>query len=63
MFFRSCKAFKADIFYNKNALKYKPNDTSNRVIDEPEGLDEINLTIGKSSNYDTKYQHYTEGDI
>lgn len=54
---------KADIFYNKNALEYKPNDKTNRVETEPKGQDEIKLTIGKSTDYDTKYQHYTEGDV
>lgn len=55
---------KADIFYNKAALKYKPNDTSNRVITAPTD-DTIKIEpTGRSKNFNSKYSHTTDtGDI
>jgi hypothetical protein len=51
----------ADIFYNKDALTFKKNDTSNRVtVNEP---DEIKIVpTGKSKDFSTKYSHYSQGE-
>lgn len=55
---------KADIFYNKAALKYKPNDTSNRIKTEPTD-DTIKIEpTGRSKDFNSKYSHTTNtGDI
>lgn len=55
---------KADIFYNKAAFKYKPNDTSNRVITAPTD-DTIKIEpTGRSKDFNSKYSHTTNtGDI
>ena len=55
---------KADIFYNKAALKYKPNDTSNRITTEPTD-DTIKIEpTGRSKDFNSKYSHTTNtGDI
>lgn len=51
----------ADIFYNKDALTFKKNDTSNRItVNEP---DEIKIVpTGKSKDFSTKYSHYSQGE-
>ena len=55
------KSVDADIFYNKDALTFKKNDTSNRVIES--GIDEIKIVpTGKSENFSTKYSHYSKGE-
>ena len=55
------KPVNADIFYNKDALTFKKNDTSNRVTTS--GTDEIKIVpTGKSEGYSTKYSHYSKGE-
>ena len=55
------KLVDADIFYNKDALTFKKNDTSNRV--KTSGTDEIKIVpTGKSEGYSTKYSHYSKGE-
>lgn len=55
------KTVDADIFYNKDALTFRKNDTSNRVTES--GTDEIKIVpTGKSENFSTKYSHYSKGE-
>lgn len=55
------KTVDADIFYNKDALTFRKNDTSNRVTES--GIDEIKIVpTGKSDNFSTKYSHYSNGE-